>query len=415
VIGLRIGARLESASNHKPSNVYNSWVKPSSARKPLKTPIRIAIVTNADWYFWSHRLALARALNQAGFEVLVIAAEERGYGEKIVGEGLRFLPLPVVRGSTRPFTEINTVKHLIGIYRRERPELVHHVAVKAVIYGSIAARVTGTPNVINAIAGQGYLSRAVGLKGMGLRSFARLAYKFAFAGNRTRGIFQNPDDLNAFVRSRVVSPDKAVLIRGSGVDLGTFAPAPEPMGVPRIVFASRLLWSKGLGELVEAKRLLDDQGIASRLLVFGLPDEHNPESVALSQIHAWEREGVLEWGGNRSDMASVLQDSHIVALPSYSEGLPKILLEAAAVGRPIVATDIPGCREIVRDQLNGLLVPCRDPAALAKALRVLLTSSSVRQRMGIAGREIAVMEFGESGVVAKTLEIYRELLGPHWP
>jgi glycosyltransferase involved in cell wall biosynthesis len=248
-----------------------------------------------------------------------------------------------------------------------------------------------------------------------MRVLAGAAYRPVFAGERTRAIIQNAENMETLIAAGIVPRERAVLIRGSGVDTERFAPAPEPPGPPTILFASRLLWSKGLGELVEAARLMRQRGIDARLMVVGSPDRENPECVTETVIRGWEAEGMIEWLGEREDMPSVFRQAHIVALPSWDEGAPKVLLEAAASGRAIVTTDIPGCRQIVRDGVNGFLVPTRDPIALARALTELISQPALRARMAAAGRAVALSEFDESIIVEQTLAVYRDLMGANWP
>lgn len=377
----------------------------------MTTPRRLAIVTNADWYFWSHRLPIALAARDAGYDVLVVAGEERGYAARIRALGLRFEPIPIVRGSTRPLQELRTLRALISLYRRERPDIVHQVAVKAVIYGSLAAHLVRVPALINALAGQGYLAAsgrgARGMAGMA----ARGAYRLAFAGRNTHAIFQNPEDLAQFVGRGVVAPERAVLIRGSGVDTMQFVPTPEPDGVPVVLFAGRLLWSKGIAELVDAIRQIRAQGDYVRLVLVGDPDLQNPDAVPVAVLQAWQRDDGVEWWGRRDDMPEVFRSANVVALPSgYGEGVPKVLIEAAAAGRAIVTTDTPGCREIVRNGVNGTLVPPGNVSCLAAAIAALLKSPAARIRMARAGREIAVREFDQALVVSATLALYRRAL-----
>jgi glycosyltransferase involved in cell wall biosynthesis len=372
---------------------------------------RLAIVTNADWYFWSHRLPIARAARARGHEVFVVANEERGLGPQIRAAGFEFVPIPVSRGSMNPITDLATLNALRRVYRRLRPRLVHHVAVKPVIYGAIAARFERVPAIINALAGQGHLSGALGLRGTLLRPALSLAYRVAYAGRRTRAIFQNPEDLEFFVRRGVLARDRAVLIRGSGVNVDTFMPEPETVATPVVLFASRLLKSKGLPELVEACDRLRARRVAFRLVVVGEPDLPNPDAIPLSALRDWETAGRAEWLGRRDDMPAVLAMSHVVALPSnYGEGVPKILIEAAASARAIVTTDSPGCREIVRDGVNGLLVARGDVGALAAAIEALLVDRALRARMGAAGRQIACDEFSEQLVVSRTMQLYDDML-----
>ena len=376
---------------------------------------RVLIVVNADWYFWSHRLSLARALLAAHCQVAVAAAPERGYQQSIEAEGLRFIPLRLQRRSVAIGQETSTFLELCRLYRRERPHVVHHVTIKPVLYGSLAAKVARLDAVINTIPGLGYMFLGSGLQGAIRQGMVCLAYRLALCGNHTRVIFQNPDDQRLFLSRGLVSADRSVLIRGSGVDIRQFTPTPDPAGIPVVLLASRLLWDKGVGELVEAARQLKRAGTQCRFVLVGAPDLQNPNSVSTSDLEGWRREGVVEWWGLRSDMADVLKMANVVVLPSYREGVPRILLEAAASGRAIIATDVPGCREVVRHGENGLLVPVRDPSALASAIRDLLTDPVLRARMGTKGRQIVVSEFSEDRVLRETLAVYAELLGDHWP
>jgi glycosyltransferase involved in cell wall biosynthesis len=372
---------------------------------------RIAIVTNVDWYFWSHRLPVARAARDRGHEVIVIAAEERGLGGRIREEGFEFVPIRMERGSMRLSSEIAMLSELRGVYRRLRPKLVHHVAVKPVLYGGIAARLERVPAVINALAGQGHLSGARGVRGMMLRGIVGAAYRIAFSGRNTRAIFQNSEDLDYFTRRRVVSRARSVLIRGSGVDLDEFALQPEPAGVPVVLFASRLLRSKGIENLVHACARVRSAGVPCLLRIAGEPDVANPDAVPEELLRRWVGAGDAEYLGRRNDMPQLMAGANIVALPtSYGEGVPKVLIEAAAAGRAIVTTDSPGCRDIVRDGVNGKLVPRGDVAALAEAIAALIGDPSRRQAMGLAGRSLVEREFSVEIVVRQTMALYDELL-----
>lgn len=377
---------------------------------------RILIIVNAEWYFWSHRLSLAKALQAQGFEVVVAAAVERGYRTAIEDQGLRFIPLRLQRRSTSVVKELASLWELINLYRAERPSLVHHVTIKPVLYGSLAAKLAAVPAVMNTVPGLGYVFLRAGWRPWLLRQLISVMYRVALAGNSVRVIFQNPDDRDSFIANKLVAPQRTRLIRGSGVDIHRFTPAPEPAGTPIILLASRLLWDKGLAELAEAARLLQQKGVACRVVIVGVPDRENPNAVPATTLEAWQSEGIIEWWGLRDDMPRVLQMTSIVVLPTYyPEGVPKILLEAAACERAIVTTDVPGCREIVRHGDNGLLVPPRNARALADALETLLCDPALRARMGQRGREIVVAEFSEEQVIRETLTVYRDLLGQHWP
>lgn len=370
-------------------------------------PPKLLFLVTEDWYFVSHRMPLAVAARQAGYEVTVVTRVGE-HTQTIRNAGLRLITIVLSRRGKNPFSELLLVARLLAIYRRERPDIVHHVAMKPMLYGSLAARLAGVRHVVNAMAGRGWLftsrSWLAGVLGRGV--------SFAFRKLLNRGvvIVQNPDDMEWLVNVGVES-DRVHLIRGSGVDVNQFSFTREPKGEPVVVLASRMIWDKGIGEFVAAARNLKQRGIAARFVLVGNPDTANNASIPRGCLEAWHAEGVIEWWGHRNDMAQVFAQSHLVCLPSYyREGVPKVLLEAAACGRAIVTTDMPGCREIVSHGDNGLLVPPRNEAALADALQALLQDPERRSRMGARGRERAVEEFSLDKVVAETLTLYREIL-----
>jgi len=375
---------------------------------------RILFVVNVDWFFLSHRLPLARAARDRGAEVWVAAAPT-GQEERIRREGFRFLPVHFRRSGMDLFQEMVTIRNIAKVLQEVRPDLVHNVTIKPVLYASWLSRILRRPAVVNAISGLGYVFIASGAKARFLRVAVRMAYRAALSGDGIRVIFQNPDDIEAFVGAGLVERDRAVLIRGSGVDVELYRPLPEQPGVPVIMFASRMLKDKGLVELVEAARLLRGGKVPFRMVFVGEPDPNNPATVMDGELLSWVDEGVIEWWRYQTEMERILPLSAIVALPSYREGLPKVLLEAASAGRPIVATDVPGCREAVLDGWNGYLVPPRDHVRLAGAIRRLLEDPALRARMGANGREMAEKEFRIEKVVASTLAVYDELLGDKFP
>jgi glycosyltransferase involved in cell wall biosynthesis len=279
--------------------------------------------------------------------------------------------------------------------------------MKPVLYGSLASRLAGIRGVVNALAGLGWSFSSRNWRARLLRPWIRLAFRALVSQGTV--IVQNPDDA-AVVRDEGVMAERIRMIRGSGVDIECFRPQPEAEGQPRVVLPARMLRDKGVVEFVEAARLLRAQGSAARFVLVGDPDPENPASLSVAQLNAWRDEGIVEWETWRDDMPAVYQGAHVVCLPSYREGLPKVLLEAAASGRAIVATDVPGCREIVRQGDNGLLVPPRDARALAEALRKLVDDPVLRRRMGQRGRKIAETEFSVEKVIAETLAVYREVL-----
>jgi glycosyltransferase involved in cell wall biosynthesis len=301
--------------------------------------------------------------------------------------------------------EIWTVIRLLKLYRQEKPDLVHQFTVKCVLYGSLACHVLGIRSIVNSVTGLGYIFMEGGKARMWLRGLIKLSYRLVL--KNTWVIFQNPDDRSTFLESRLVDPKRVALIRGSGVDIRRFSPQPEPAGKPLVVLPARMLWDKGVGEFVKAARMLQAEGVRARFALVGDSDNENPSSVQASQLRAWEKEGVIEWWGWKEDMDDVYAQSAIICLPSYREGLPKTLIEAAACGCPIVTSDVPGCREVVRHGKNGLLVPARDADALAKALKDLLQSPNARSEMGICGRTIAEKEFSMELVISQTFAVYQ--------
>jgi glycosyltransferase involved in cell wall biosynthesis len=371
---------------------------------------KILFFITEDWYFWSHRLPIARAARDAGFEVLIATRADQ-HKVRIEKEGFKLILIRLERKSRNVFKEVLSIFEIIKIYRRERPDIVHHVAVKPVLYGSWAARITGIPAVVNALAGLGFIFVAKGWKAKVLRWLVVFAYCSAFSAKNAVGIFQNPEDLKLFIDAGVVKREKAVLIRGSGVDVSHFKHLPELAGVPTIILASRMLWNKGVGEFVEAARMLKKNRIECRMVLVGSPDQENPASISAETLHDWQSEGVVEWWGHREDMPEVLTKAHIVALPTtYGEGVPKILIEAASCGRAIIATDVPGCREIVRNDINGFLIPPCDSKSLAIALKTLINNPKLRAKMGLRGREIVEAEFSEEIVVRQTMAVYEKML-----
>ncbi|MBS4096053.1 MAG: glycosyltransferase family 4 protein [Sulfuricella sp.] len=369
---------------------------------------KLLFLVTEDWYFCSHRLPLACAARDAGFEVAV-ACRVREHGERILAAGLKLIPIQLQRSSHNPWRELAAIGEIAAIYRRERPTLVHHVALKPVLYGSLAAKIAGIPGVINALAGMGYVFTSSKIPARLLRPFVTLAFRLLLG--RGRIILQNPDDRAALLNSGVAKAAQISLIRGSGVDTRHFAFSAEPDHQPPvIVLPARMLGDKGVGEFVAAAQALKARGIAARFLLIGERDPDNPAAIPVAQLEEWHASGIVEWLGRRNDMEQQLAQANIVCLPSYREGLPKALLEAAACGRAIVATDVPGCREIVRDEYNGLLVPARNAEALANALRRLIENPDQRREFGRRGREMVEQEFSVEKITAETLALYRELL-----
>jgi glycosyltransferase involved in cell wall biosynthesis len=371
---------------------------------------RLLFVVTEDWYFWSHRLPMARAAQAAGFDVAV-ATRVRDHGAKIAGEGFRLIPLQALdRQGRNPKGELKAIAELVAVYRREKPDLVHHVALKPVLYGALAARLAGVKAVVNAMAGLGFVFTARSVKARLLKPIISAAFRFLLRRKGSVLLVQNPDDRAVFVQAGLMPADRIALIPGSGVDISGFTPQPEPAGPPVALFVARLLWDKGLGELVEAARLLKERGVELTIQVAGDRDPANPACVPQETLDGWQAEGVVQFLGRRSDIATLWAGAHMAVLPSYREGMPKALLEAAASGRPLVSTDVPGCRALVRDGENGLLVAARSAVPLADALQTLAQDATLRQRLGAQARRDAEEIYSEQAVGAAVVALYRRLI-----
>jgi glycosyltransferase involved in cell wall biosynthesis len=374
---------------------------------------KLLFLVTEDWYFWSHRLPVARAARDAGFAI-VVAARMQDHGARIRAEGFRLCPLPWRRRGDGILGAGRALLAIAALYRRERPDIVHLVALKPVLFGAIAARLafargTGRPLPIAAVTGFGSgLTPATVMARLG-RSALGWAVRRAAANGRV--IVQNPED-GAALGQFGIAPARIVLIRGSGVDTAHFAPLPEPPGeTVTVALVARMLRSKGVPEAVAAVRRLRARGVAIQLVLAGPTDPDNRDTLAEAALADLAAEPGVEWLGHVEDVREVWRRAAIAVLPSsYGEGVPKALIEAAACGRAIVAADMPGCREAVRAGETGLLVPPRDIDRLAAALAALAGDPPRRQRMGRAGRALVEREFGENGVARDTLALYQALL-----
>lgn len=375
--------------------------------------MRVILFANTEWYLYNFRRSLALALRDAGHQVLLISPPGP-YGEKLRALGLDWQPLPMDRRSLNPLREAALLWHLVRLLRRERPDVVHGFTIKCAVYGSLAARIAGVPARVNAVAGMGYVFISDAPKARLLRPVVRALLKLALGGRNARLILQNPDDVALFAQARLVDPAHVRLIPGSGVDTVRFAP--DPPQVPseriRVLLPARLLWDKGLAEYAQAARLLRERAVPVDLLLAGDPDPGNPAAVPEATVRGWVEEGLLQWLGHVDDMPALLRSVEIVALPSYREGLPKGLIEAAASGCALIATDVPGCREVVEHEVDGLRVPVKDGVALADAIERLVRAPALRARLGAAARDKALARFDERIVVAETMAVYGELVGP---
>jgi glycosyltransferase involved in cell wall biosynthesis len=371
-----------------------------------KNPVVVYLVTE-DWYFLSHRLPMACEAQRAGYDVHVITHVDK-YGAAIEALGFALHPILWRRGSISPFAMLGNVLAVRRLYREIKPDLVHHVGLEASIVGSLAAG--WLPCVrLNALAGLGFAFISNTLKARLVRPILRALLCYILRHPRATVLVQNADD-GAVVRALGACVGRIVVIAGSGVETDLLTPMPEPTAPITVAFVGRLLEDKGLRPLVRAQALLAERGSAVRLLIAGDPDPANPTSIPPEEIAGWRRQAGLELLGHVPDIRAVWKAAHIAVLPSRREGLPKSLLEAAACGRPIVATDVPGCREIARPGVNALLVPPDDPVALADAIAQLAKDAELRHQFGQAGRKLVEQEFSAAQIGRQVRVLYDRLL-----
>lgn len=368
----------------------------------------LMFVVNVDWFFTSHRMPIALAAKKAGYEVHIATSITTKLDE-LRESGLIVHELNLKRSGASFFNALFSLVELFRLFRRVRPDIIHLVTIKPVLLGGIAARLVGAPAVVAAMSGLGYVFTARGFTAR-LRQWAiSQIYRVIFSSRRIRIIFQNEDDRQSLCDFSKLNLEKTILIRGSGVDLCAYPLTPLPEGVPVVSMAARLLFDKGVGEFVEAARIVRSKGGKARFALIGSIDEANPTSLNANHLAEIAKDGIVELWGHRTDMASVLAESTIVVLPSYREGLPKVLVEAAACGRPVITTNVPGCRDAILPDITGLLVPVRDPESLARALEVLLASRDACRDMGAAGRHLAEEVFDLKNVVNMHLSLYKEM------
>ena len=374
-------------------------------------PVKILFVVTEDWYFHSHRLPLAMAAIAAGHNVSLASCFTGDRG-KIVDAGVRTIPLKFMkRSSFNVIRELAAFIELFFLFKRERPDLIHLVALKPVIYGSLAASLAGVPSRVNALGGLGFVFSSRKNLAKFLKPILMLIFRFIFNDIHSKLILQNRDDFALMTEQAGVSFDRIRLIRGAGVNLDQYVPTKIHSGVPIIMLASRMIWDKGVAEFVNAAKILHTKRISVRFVLVGKSDPENPSSISTRQLKKWNDSGVVEWWGYRSNMEELLSKARVVCLPSYcGEGVPKALIEAMACGRPIVTTDSPGCRDLVECGINGMLVKPRDSVELASSLMLLILNKSLCQQMGKEGRKIAEKEFSLENIVKETMAVYKELL-----
>tara|TARA_Y100001960_G_scaffold332157_1_gene431666 strand:- start:9410 stop:10546 length:1137 start_codon:yes stop_codon:yes gene_type:complete len=370
---------------------------------------KLFFIVSEDKSFWSHRLSLALSAIDAGYDVTLVSNFNK-LESKIKNRGVNVININFVRSSKHPFTDLKNIFKLIFILRKEKPDIIHNVALKTILIASIAGLFSKKMVIINAFTGLGYVFSSDQLHAKLIRFFIKPIFKLLFRRSNYWTIFQNPDDMNLFERLGLINLNQSTLIRGSGVETNKFIQSDDLNKIPVVMLASRMLWDKGVGEFVEvAKRAYKNKINAEFMLVGGI-DNDNPMSIPLSTLNQWVSNGDVQWEGHSDNMPDMLASASIVCLPSYREGLPKVLLEAAAIGRPLIASDGPGCREIVRDKYNGLLVKMRDADSLYEAVLMLVNNRKMRETMGRNSRTLVETELSTTIINTQTIELYRRVV-----
>lgn len=377
---------------------------------------KLLFVVNVDWAFLSHRLPLALAARHRGWNVH-IATQVGSARSQLERWGLKIHALDINRNRIDPFGIFKLLIQLWRVMRQEKPDVVHLVTLKPVLLGGVVARCAGVPSVVAAVPGLGYVFMASGVIAAARRWLVVLLYRVVFGHPGLTVIFQNEDDMKTLQELTQIEPARVRLIHGSGVDLQVHLPTPLPPGPTRFLLAARLVADKGVCEFVEAAKILIRQAHGAgatppEFFLAGDVDPSSPTSLSVEQLASWEAEGAIHWLGHRDDVPELLQGVHAVVLPSYREGLPKILLEAAAAGRAVITTDVPGCRDAIEPGVTGLLVRVKDAESLAEAMRSLANDRPHCEWLGVQGRRLAEKRFSIEEVVSSHMRIYEQSIHP---
>ena len=370
---------------------------------------RLIYIVSEDWVFVSHRLTLAKQAIKDGYDVTAIT-NISNHEDVLLSAGLKVFNINFCRSFKRPFSDIHSIYQLIKLFRLLKPGVIHNVGLKISLISSIAAFIARVPVAINAYTGLGYVFSSNDMLARVIRLLLNSPLKYLNHRASTWVVFQNEDDEALFENSNLINKERTLLIKGSGVDVNEFPFSDELPGQLKVMLASRLLWDKGVGEFIEASRQLKISYPEVTFVLVGDVDEQNPLSLTKEIIDSWVNEGFIEWWGHKQNMPEVLKLAHIVALPSYREGLPKVLLEAASIGRALVAADAPGCREIVRDGVNGFLVQAKESKCLAEAIEKLILNKELRTQMGLKSREIIETELSSEIINKQFIELYNSAI-----
>jgi len=377
----------------------------------MSNKINLLYFVVEDWYFWSHRKSLALAAANKGFEIHVMTRVNK-HGEKIRELGFNLIPIELDRHGGNLYYELILLLQVIKTYKRLKPEIVHHISTKPILYGTIAAVFSKISHVVNTFPGFGYLFNSQKIKHKIVSNILKKVFILLFKKKSLMVIVQNIDNAEYLVNEGICNKKSITIIKGSGVDLGEYLPSNVKKKVPVILFAARLLWQKGIADFISAAGIVKKNRESVRFIIVGKPDTNNPDSVTIADLLKWDVKERVEWWGYRSDMATVIAQSSIVVLPTfYGEGVPRILIESAACGKPIITTNIPGCRDIVKHEINGFLVPTHDPVTIARYLERLIDDHELCLKMGSEGRKMVASEFAIEKINTETLQVYDKLLG----
>lgn len=368
---------------------------------------KLLFIVNVDWFFVSHRLPIALEAISQGYEVH-IACSTTDKREMLEGLGLRVHPIPLSRSGVGIFSELKALISLFIVLQHIKPDITHCITIKPVLYGNLLARFLRVKGRVSSISGLGFIFIASGVKARVLRFFISCLYRTALLGSQ-KVIFQNTSDRDILLKIGAVSDRQIELIRGSGVNLETYIVTEEPIDKPVVMLVARLLIDKGVIEFAEAAKIIQAKRSDVRMVLVGDVDPGNPKSLLPMQIEEWVSSGILEHWGYSDDINVTIAQSNIMVLPSYREGLPKSLIEAAACGRAVVTTDVPGCRDAIIENETGLLVPARSASSLADAIIKLVDDKPLRRTFAANGRRLAEKAFDINDVVDTHLFIYRNL------
>ena len=382
------------------------------APQHTKRRLKIVFVVTEDWYFCSHRLELAVEAQKAGYDVIAVTRMTK-HQELIQRSGISPVNFRTIRRSSfNPLRELATFLELLLILKREKPDLVHLVALKPIIYGALAAKILKVPFQVHAFGGLGFIFSSNRILAKFLKLITCKSLKLTFKRSNCRLILQNNDDFGIMTERIGIKKNNVCLIRSAGVNLDAFKVSELPPTTPIVMLASRMIWDKGISEFVQAAEKIKEKGIESRFVLIGEPDEENPSSVPIEKLRQWNRAGHIEWWGGRNDMPKEISKSSIFCLPSYyGEGVPKVLIEAMSCARPIVTTDMPGCRDLVVNEENGIIVRPKDWINLSEAIEKLITDQKLCKKMGLAGRRIAEENYSLKKITSETLKVYEDLIG----